>query len=488
MNIILVVIDTLRYDYIAAHGKNEWVKTPNLDRLARSSLVFDRAYSSSYPTIPQRTDVMTGRYGSPFNPWMPLRYDITTLPRLLSDAGYCTQLIHDTPHMVNGGGAFDWPFHAWTFVRGAEVDRPWIDDKGFTYLRNWESDAAFDALGDPALPDVESHMLYTYVRANRNRIAPEDWNAARLFLTVSQFLRDNASRDNFFLWVDCFDPHGPEDSPPEYMRMYDDTPGYNGTIDPRALLIGGQPDRVRSLSDAGQRRLKAMYPAKVSHLDRWFGEMLDALDETGLSDNTAIVLTADHGVCTGEFSLFTKRVAGIAGEQEGHVPLLVRVPGVEPGRRDLPTFPQDLFRTIAGLAGVTVPDTVDGVDLLGRTAGVPERTQILGAAPNHGWSNEPNRPLFSVFGDTHYLNFAPNPQACRLFAYGSTDEVAVRNPDAVESLRRAGLRELERRGTDGRLIEWMRREGTGEFPRDACDWPGPTGWQSYWGRNYDRWG
>ena len=78
MNIILLVIDTLRYDYVAAHGKNDRIQTPNLDRLAGSSWRFDQAYSSSYPTIPYRTDAITGRYGNPFNPWSPLRFDVMT--------------------------------------------------------------------------------------------------------------------------------------------------------------------------------------------------------------------------------------------------------------------------------------------------------------------------------------------------------------------------------------------------------------------------
>lgn len=79
MNIILVIIDTLRYDYIGANG-NDWIRTPNLDSLARRSWVFDRAFASSYPTIPHRTDVITGRSGDPFHPWMPLRFDVPTLP------------------------------------------------------------------------------------------------------------------------------------------------------------------------------------------------------------------------------------------------------------------------------------------------------------------------------------------------------------------------------------------------------------------------
>ena len=91
MNIVLCIIDTLRYDYIRANGANGWIETPNLDRLAERSLVFDHAYAASYPTIPHRTDVMTGEYAwpyrGPFHPWMPLPFDVPTLPRLLAQAG-----------------------------------------------------------------------------------------------------------------------------------------------------------------------------------------------------------------------------------------------------------------------------------------------------------------------------------------------------------------------------------------------------------------
>ena len=121
MNIIVVIIDTLRYDYVGANG-NDWIKTPNLDALAARSWVFDQSYTASYPTIPHRTDAITGRYGGPFHAWKPLDCDVPTIPRVLGQHGYCTQLIHDTPHLVNGGHCFDFPFHCWTFVRGAEVD------------------------------------------------------------------------------------------------------------------------------------------------------------------------------------------------------------------------------------------------------------------------------------------------------------------------------------------------------------------------------
>ena len=64
MNIAYIVIDTLRYDYIGANG-NDWIETPNIDRFASKAWAYDRAFCASFPTIPYRTDVITGQYGAP---------------------------------------------------------------------------------------------------------------------------------------------------------------------------------------------------------------------------------------------------------------------------------------------------------------------------------------------------------------------------------------------------------------------------------------
>ncbi|MFO8006232.1 MAG: sulfatase-like hydrolase/transferase, partial [Candidatus Brocadiia bacterium] len=218
MNVVIVVIDTLRYDHIGANG-NPDIRTPNLDRLAADSWCFDRCFANSFPTIPHRLDFMSGRYGLPFHSWMPLPYDWPTLPEAFAQAGYATQIIHDTPHLVNGGHHFDWPFHAWTFVRGAEVDRPWIGE--LRWPPNWAHDELFDFAGEEPL---SGNPFPTYIRANRGRRELGDWNAARLFDTAAEFLHENQHRDNFLLWVDCFDPHEPWDSPPEFVRMYDTRP------------------------------------------------------------------------------------------------------------------------------------------------------------------------------------------------------------------------------------------------------------------------
>ena len=200
MNIILLIVDTLRYDYLGANG-NAWIETPNLDRLAAQSWCFDRAFCNSFPTIPFRTDVIRGTFGDPFYPWHPLRFDVPTLPGILAEHGYATQLIHDTPHLVNGGHAFDYPFHYWTFVRGAEVDRAWLTDPQPAMLANWRRDPLWGLLRRrPAAriaQGVRAHQPPAACRRGLERRAhvpdrgrvPARQPAARQLLPVAGLLR-----------------------------------------------------------------------------------------------------------------------------------------------------------------------------------------------------------------------------------------------------------------------------------------------------------
>jgi len=479
MNIVVLVIDTLRYDHVGAHG-NQWIKTPNLDRLAAESWVFDRAYAASYPTIPHRTDAMTGRYGSPFHPWLPLQHDLHTLPRALSDIGYATQLIHDTPHLVNGGHNFDWPFHAWTCVRGTEVDRPWITDR-LDWPDNWKLDPIFDAVADPPDPKREPFWA-TYARANRKRHADEDWNAARLFLAAGEFLSDNAGRDDFFLWLDCFDPHEPWEAPPAYMKMYDDTPGYDGSIDPRIFTT-----HHADIPEALDKRIRAAYAAKVSWVDRWVGEFLDALERLGLKDRTSVLLTSDHGTNLGEWGVYGKTWP--VREFEAHVPFFVRAPGAGSGRSDVIVQPQDLFATVMSIAGGDTPKDIESFDVLAaaqQESPTPRKFALSGCSLDL-WASEPERSLVCRFDGEWCLLAAPDPADSRLYRPGSQTDVAADNAALVERMRAEALDELARRGTDPELVEWFRSGATGPFPegRPLWDgWPAPAGFEPYWNRLY----
>lgn len=487
MNIVLVIVDTLRYDYVGANG-NGWIRTPNLDRLIEKSWNFHRAFAASFPTIPHRTDVMTGRYGAPFHPWKPLDCDKPTIPAALAELGYCTQLIHDSPHLVNGGHSFDYPFHAWTPVRGAEVDRAWITDS-WEFLDNWTLDPLFDSYpGDTSRVLRDVNCMGGYVHTNRHRKREEDWNVAQLFATAARFLGDNAKRDNFFLWIDCFDPHEPWDSPPEYVRMYDQTPGYDGRIDPRSLGgWSGTPEFPRQCWP----RLAAQYAAKVTLMDRWLGVFLDTLEETGLAERTAVILTADHGTnVAGDRKGRPFHKTWPPAMNEARVPFVVCVPGAGSGASDLIVQPQDVFATVMGIAGGRPPDGVESYDVLKLAregAPGPRRLALCGASVQRWQQSGADEVLFSALDEEWRLGFTADPERCELQRLGSVEDVARQHREVVARLHAAALEEIARRGLDPALIEWLRSEGRSEFPsrfRETDGHPAPKGWRHYYQNLY----
>ncbi len=485
LNFLIIVIDTLRYDHIRAHG-NRRIRTPNLDRLIGQSWDFHNSYCASFPTIPHRTDVITGRTGSPFHRWQPLPWHVPTLPRALAEAGYATQLIHDTPHLVNGGHNFDWPFHAWTQIRGAEVDRPWIDTK-LQWPDNWARDELFDFV---EREPQEMRLIPTYVRANRLRSDHSSWNCARVFRTAAAWLRDNLAQDRFLLWVDCFDPHEPWDVPPEYARLYDDDPDWDGRIDPRAFMVRDTADCPREAA----RRIAALYAAKVTWVDHWLGELLDALDSTGYSRDTCVILTSDHGTALNERGFFGKRAP--VHEEEAHTPFVLRLPGGGRGVSDAIVQPEDIFATVAALAAdagvdVQLPAGARGLNALEQArAGAGRRAIALtGRAPGPN-SVRGDEPLFTVFDGDWQMLWAAREDHCTLSRMGEIDDVTAGHPEVVSRLHAAGLEELRARGADERLVAYLADGAEGEPPEGIQYWdgyPGPPGYQPYFLRLWEAW-
>ena len=122
MNIILIVSDTFRRGHLGCYG-NRWISTPNLDKLAAESVIFDRAYTASFPTVPNRMDLVTGRFSFVHYEWQPLPKNEVVLAEVLGEAGYITMLVADTPHIFEDGYNFDRGFSGWRRIRGQEEDR-----------------------------------------------------------------------------------------------------------------------------------------------------------------------------------------------------------------------------------------------------------------------------------------------------------------------------------------------------------------------------
>ncbi|MBK8023148.1 MAG: sulfatase-like hydrolase/transferase [Chloroflexi bacterium] len=117
LNVILVVSDTLRRDHLPIYADTD-VRAPNLTAFAQQALVFDNCYPSSFPTVPARADLMTGRYTFTYLPWGPLPQNEVTLARTLAQAGYATAAIADTPFVARNGYGFDRGFLDFIYVRG----------------------------------------------------------------------------------------------------------------------------------------------------------------------------------------------------------------------------------------------------------------------------------------------------------------------------------------------------------------------------------
>ena len=261
MNIILLIIDTMRYDYIGTNG-NDWIETPNLDRLASQSWCFDRAFAASFPTIPYRTDVMTGKYGSPFHAWKPLPFNTNALPSVpgRSRLRDTTPARHPPPRQRGPRLRLSLS-HLEPSFAAPKLTAPWINDEA-KWPSNWAKDPLFDLLEDE-LPTP----LIQYARTNRGRDNLDDWNCAKLFNTAAEFLRDNKNRENFFLWIDCFDPNEPWGRcPPNLCSNTTKRPTMTGRLDPRTFKGGAQARSNPNFSDEAKARIKASYAAK-SHLD-----------------------------------------------------------------------------------------------------------------------------------------------------------------------------------------------------------------------------
>jgi len=188
-----------------------------------------------------------------------------------------------------------------------------------------------------------------------------------------QYLRHERDTDKpFFLNCSIFGPHQPYLCPPPWDQLYPPetiplpTDFHYGVEDKPIFMDSPQMDwlaRRDSLgwNEATYQRLLSAYYGYVSMIDEGVGQLMTALREEGLFDETLIVFSADHGEFGGQFRAFYK---GLPYEASCHVPLIIRDPGVSGGQRcSQNTSNIDLFSTILNTAGVDPPHDIESRDL-----------------------------------------------------------------------------------------------------------------------------
>jgi arylsulfatase A-like enzyme len=342
MNIIFINSDSFRHDHLGCYG-NKWIHTPNLDKFGSESVMFERAYTGSFPTVPNRRDIMTGRYSFVYAGWEPMSNTDVLLQQVLTNAGYVTQMVIDTPHILANAFGFDRGFRGWDWTRGQEGDR-------------WKT-APIDVKLPCAVEKLRGGAWTTtqYLRNVSDRKSEADYFAPTTMAKAERWLEENHEQERFFLYVDTFDPHEPWDPPQHYIDLYD--PGYAGES-----VIYPLYAPCSFLTDPELEHIRACYAGEVSMVDNAVGKLLKKIDELGLRDSTAIIFTADHGFYFGEHGLIGK--VPVVREEVNHIPLLIRVPGQAPGYRWPVVQPPDIMPTILDFAGVEHPNTIQGHSLV----------------------------------------------------------------------------------------------------------------------------
>lgn len=340
MRAIMVMFDSLNRRYLPAYGMEDSrdVFAPNFARLAEKTVLFENACIGSMPCMPARREMHTGRLNFLHRSWGPLEPFDDSVPELLSGAGVYTHLISDHQHYWEDGGAtYHQRYTSWENVRGQEGD-------------HWKAN-----IGDFRRFNKESeNPLHWHDRVNRQYMkSAQDQPQSHVFDLGMEFLETNLSQDNWFLQIECFDPHEPFFTMDEYRRLYQSTEdGPRDDWPPYAPVTEGV-DAVR--------RMKLEYMALLSMCDRSLGRVLDFMDDHDLWKDTMLIVNTDHGYLLGEHGWWAKMLMPHYDEI-ARIPLFIWDPvaGIRGKRRSSLVQTIDLPASLLYFFGLPLPADMRG--------------------------------------------------------------------------------------------------------------------------------
>lgn len=368
-NILLIVVDQWRADCLGL-AEHPTVETPHLDCCFREGgYTFTNAYSSTPTCIPARVGLLTGL--SPrhhgfvgYQEGIEWNYDVT-LPGLLADAGYHTQCVgkmHACPRR-NLMGFHNVVLHDGYlhYTRRDNKDYGLVDDYRIWLREKLGTEADYidtglGCNGYAARPWVHDEMLH-----------PSSWVVTQSI----DFLRRRDTSKPFFLKMSFHRPHPPLDPPGHYLDRYlrKKLPEVVvGDWVSEELPTGGMDSPIPH--DHAQREYaRSAYYAQLTHIDHQLNRMFMELHHRGVYENTAIFFVSDHGEMLYDHN---KTAKGMPYESSAGIPFLFRPPpGMKswekPSAKNEVTAPvelRDILPTCCDLAGVAIPDSIDGKSIL----------------------------------------------------------------------------------------------------------------------------
>ncbi len=448
-NILLIMTDQQRGDCLGIE-KHPVLLTPTMDRIARQGVHFTHAYSTCPVCIPARRSLLSGQFPATHGmvgyrdgvEWDAPR----TLPEILSRNGYQTYLVGRSMHQ-----------------------HPPRKRYGFDHMiiHGWESD--YEEWLAKREPEGSGGYYGTGVMHNdwtaRPWHMPEAYHQTNWTVNLAlEFLRKRDPSCPFFLVVSFLAPHPPLVPPAPYMERYLradlpepvvgdwSTPPENGGVG-----LGQDSSHV-CLEGEVLRSARAAYYGLINHIDDQINRLLNPV--TGIDrmtgNNTVVIFTSDHGEMLGDHYLWRKSVPY---EPSARIPFLLRTPerfGLKSGvRYNKPVCLEDIMPTVLAMAGIEVPDTVEGQNLLPILLGTKsDGRQYLHIefAPMHHTLTDGREKFiwFARDGREQFFHLEDDPMECHNLI-DRPEEI-----DRISHWRSLLIKELENRSEgfteDGKLI------------------------------------
>ena len=370
-NILFITTDHLRYDTLGYMG-DDVIQTPAIDKLASESVRMNNCFVQNPVCAPSRATFMTGRYpknhGVRWNGSKLNENEVTMIEHFKKN-GYQTacvgkhhigqaKFLKHLDHVEASGIRRGWNERAdgdYT-VHDPNVFEQYVRDRGYEYKTGY------------ALPNF---------RANLGAVPsdlPEDCHIdAYVGMKSIEYLEGVTGDEPFFLWAGFLGPHHPYVPSGRFATMYDADvmPPFQRADDDLEkkpveyqLYFQAEDHKFKGFSEASDEtfcKMKAAYYGMVSQIDWQVGLLLETLEKKGLAENTIVVFMSDHGEFLGDHGIPAK--APFLLDCMLHIPCLIKVPGQMAVDCDALVESIDLFPTLAKLAGLDVPECVQGRDL-----------------------------------------------------------------------------------------------------------------------------
>jgi arylsulfatase A-like enzyme len=333
-NFVVFLADDMGWGDSATYG-HPLIKTPNLDKLAAQGMKFTQCYSACGVCSPSRSAILTGRTPYRNGVWRHLsgnheahlRSSEITYPKLLKSAGY------ETCHVGK-----------WHLLSKPQFNNPKFpqpDKHGYDYWMYSHNNAS------------PSHKNPNNFFRNGKPVGEtEGYSAQIVAAEATKWLAEKRDpKKPFALSVWLHEPHSPIATDPRFSSLYKD-------------------------------HENTKYMGNITQLDHALGQVMDALDKAGETDNTLIIFTSDNGPVA-RFGGTTGGLRG--GKRSSHeggirVPGVIRWPGhIKPGTTsDIPIIGTDIFATVLDIVGIPLPSdrTIDGVSMLPALEGKPLKRKI----------------------------------------------------------------------------------------------------------------